>query len=360
MKILLLGEYSSLHSTLAEGLRLLGHDVTVASDGCKWMNNVRDINLARPGYDFYNSIKYLGKINTIFRKFKDFDVVQIKNPLFLDLKIERNLNFYRFLLKHNEKVFLGAFGTDYFWEKLCLEKKLKYSDLYIGDKPLNIYECAWVGTQFEEANIEIAETCNGIISCLYEYYTAYEPYYKSKLEYIPLPINTDFLQYRQKNNNKDKIKIFIGVQKLKTKLKGTDLFLEEGMKIQEAYPKEVLINTVTSLPWSEYVNIMSQSDVILDQLYSYTPGMNGLIAMAQGLVLVGGGEPEMYKLLKENYNHPIINVNPSKEDIYHKLENLVQNKKSIPEISSNSRKFIEKHHNYIQVAQQYIDFWNSK
>lgn len=33
MKILLLGEYSNVHWTLAEGLRQLGHEVTVASNG---------------------------------------------------------------------------------------------------------------------------------------------------------------------------------------------------------------------------------------------------------------------------------------------------------------------------------------
>ena len=37
MKILLLGEASNLHWTLAEGLRTLGHDVTVASGGSGWM-----------------------------------------------------------------------------------------------------------------------------------------------------------------------------------------------------------------------------------------------------------------------------------------------------------------------------------
>ena len=36
MKILLLGEYSGVHSTLAEGLRGLGHRVTVASNGDFW------------------------------------------------------------------------------------------------------------------------------------------------------------------------------------------------------------------------------------------------------------------------------------------------------------------------------------
>lgn len=360
MKILLLGEYSNLHSTLADGLRLLGHEVTVASDGCKWMENERDINLARSGYDLYNSIRYLVRINKTFKKFKGYDVVQIKSPSFLDLKIQRSLEFYRFLLKNNAKVFLGAFGTDYFWERICLENKaLRYSDLFIGSKPLDIYNCEWLGNQFEDANIEIAETCNGVISCLYEYYKAYEPYYKNKLAYIPLPVNTDFLQYKQKGTQ-DKIRFFIGIQKPKTKLKGTDVMFEELLKIQQAYPNEVMVNSVTSIPWTRYVKIMSESDVLLDQLYSYTPGMNGLIGMSQGLVLVGGGEPEMYELLNEHNNHPIINVFPSKEDIYNKLENLIQNKKSVPEVSANSRKFVEKHHNYIQVAQQYVDFWNSK
>ena len=88
--------------------------------------------------------------------------------------------------------------------------------------------------------------------------------------------------------------------------------------------------------------------------------MNGLIGMAQGLVLVGGGEPEMYELLNEKNNFPIVNVYPSGQDIYDKLEEMIQNKKDIPEISSNSREFIEKHHNYIKVAQKYIDFWKSK
>lgn len=361
MKILLLGEYSALHYTLAEGLRVLGHDVTVASDGCKWMGNDRDIDLFRSGYDFFNSVKYLGRVHNIFKKFTGYDIVQINNPSFLDLKIKRNLHFYRFLLKNNDKVFLGAFGTDYFWEKLCVENKtLRYTDLFIGEKPLDIYKCEWLGNQFQDANIEIAETCTGVISCLYEYYKAYEPYYKDKLEYIPLPINTDLLQYKQKGIQEDKIKIFIGIQKFKTKLKGTDLFLEEVMKIQQAYPKEVVVNKVTSLPWMEYVKIMSESDVLLDQLYSYTPGMNGLIGMAQGLVLVGGGEPEMYKLLNENNNRPIINVFPVKENIYSQLEKLIENKMIISEISENSRRFVEQHHNYIQVAQQYVDFWNSK
>ena len=48
MRILLLGEFSNVHATLALGLRKLGHDVVVASDGDEWKNYPRDIDLHRP------------------------------------------------------------------------------------------------------------------------------------------------------------------------------------------------------------------------------------------------------------------------------------------------------------------------
>ena len=175
-----------------------------------------------------------------------------------------------------------------------------------------------------------------------------------------MPINTPLLQYKQKGLDKEKLKFFIGIQKDRSEFKGTDIMYKALMRIHEKYPDETLISKEESVPLSQYVKIMSESDVLLDQIYSYTPGMNGLIAMSQGLVLVGGGEPEMYDLLNENQNFPITNVYPSEEDVFNKLEGLVINKKDIPKLSSNSRTFVEKHHDYIKVAQQYLDFWNSK
>lgn len=44
MRILLLGEYSNVHATLAKGLKALGHEVVLASDGDGWKNYVRDVD----------------------------------------------------------------------------------------------------------------------------------------------------------------------------------------------------------------------------------------------------------------------------------------------------------------------------
>ena len=62
MKILLLGEASNLHWTLAEGLRTLGHDVTVVSNGSGFMDNRRDIDLRRTDYGVAGTIRYLGNL----------------------------------------------------------------------------------------------------------------------------------------------------------------------------------------------------------------------------------------------------------------------------------------------------------
>lgn len=88
MKILLLGEYSNVHATLADGLRKLGHQVTVLSNGDFWKNYPRDIDLVRkPGKK--GGIIYLAKLLTILPKLRGYDIVQLINPMFLELKAER-------------------------------------------------------------------------------------------------------------------------------------------------------------------------------------------------------------------------------------------------------------------------------
>ena len=94
MRILLLGEYSNVHATLAEGLRTLGHEVTVASNGDFWKNYPRDINLSRqPGK--LGGLKLLAKVYAQQPRWRGDDVVQLISPLCLELKAEWILTIYR-------------------------------------------------------------------------------------------------------------------------------------------------------------------------------------------------------------------------------------------------------------------------
>ncbi len=84
------------------------------------------------------------------------------------------------------------------------------------------------------------------------------------------------------------------------------------------------------------------------------------VAMSKGLIVGGGADEEMYEFLGEYKNRPIIDLNASEEEIYNSLEKLLENKNQLKEQAINSRKFVIDNYNYIKIAKQYLDFWNSK
>lgn len=366
MKILLIGEYSRLHLTLAEGLRELGHEVVVASDGDGFKNYPRDIDLTRKSSGIIDTLSAILDISRKISKFKNFDVVQVINPCFTTLNVRFNESFWGKLRANNKKVFLGAFGDDSFWVRALKENKtFKYSEFYVDGKPTNLeynkkLEAVWLGTRREIGNREMAEEANGIAACLYEYYMSYEPYFPAKLKYIPLPVNIQDVSYQPITEVPEKVNFFIGINRDRSEYKGTDIMERALLRIGEKYPDKVIITRVESIGYDEYKRLMSAAHVVLDQLYSYSPAMNALLAMAQGKVLVGGGEPEMYDLMGEKQNRPIINVHPTEEDVFAKLEWLVLNKERIPGISQKGRAFVVDHHDYIKVAGQYLQLWEEK
>ena len=366
MKILLLGEYSNVHHTLALGLRELGHEVVVASDGDSWKNYPRDIDLSRSSLGKLDTLAYLWKVKRTFRKFKGFDIVQIINPVFLSLRGERMWPYYQALRKHNKSVFMGAYGMDYYFVKACLDcKTFRYSDFNIGNtiresKENSIWIADWLKGSKGELNHKVAQDCNGIVAGLYEYYASYAPYYADKLTYIPFPIQISAIEDVHQRGLNEKVRFFIGIQRTRSAYKGTDIMYRALERVTKEMPEYCEMVKVESVPFEEYRRLMKGSDVILDQLYSYTPAMNALEAMAQGLIVVGGGEPENYEILNETEIFPIINVQPNEESVYEALKDLVLHRQSVPRLSHESQLYIQRHHDHVKVAQQYLDFWTSR
>ena len=375
MKILLMGEYSNVHATLAEGLRKLGHHVTVLSNGDFWKNYPRDIDLVRkPGK--LGGIMYMMKLYTIVHKLRGYDIVQLINPMFLELKAERIFPIYQYLRKHNKKVILGGFGMDYYWVSVCCkDKPLRYSDFNIGDKLRTNTDALkerkdWLGTEKGRLNQMIAEDCDGIITGLYEYWACYQPGFPQKTTFIPFPIKPKLItsgngnSYTNAENHQvipldipKKVKLFIGINKSRSEYKGTDIMLKAAQAIAKKYPDKTELRIAESIPFAEYVKMMNGSDAILDQLYSYTPSMNPLEAMARGIICIGGGEPENYEIIHEDKLRPIINVLPNYESVYQELEHLVLHPELVPLLKQQSIEYISKHHDYIKVAKRYEAFY---
>ena len=365
MRVLLLGEYSNVHWTLAEGLRSLGHDVVVASDGDGWKGYPRDVDLRRTSLSATGALRYAFRLMQAFPRFRGFDVVQLINPVFLSFKAERIYPFFRYLRRHNRSVFLGAFGMDHYWVKAGTDcRTFRYSDFNLGpalrrNEDNAIWERDWLRGPKGRLNRRVARACDGIAAGLYEYYAAYRPDFAAKLRFIPFPIRTDRARFIERGHG-PKLRFFIGIQRSRSVYKGTDVMLRALQRTVERYPDACEMVRVESVPFDEYVRLLAGSDVLLDQLYSYTPAMNALEAMAHGMVVVGGGEPENYELLGEQTLRPIVNVRPTEDDVCRQLAWLVEHRDQVPRLSRESRLYVERHHDYRLVARAYLDFWRSR
>lgn len=245
---------------------------------------------------------------------------------------------------------------------MCLNKNtLRYSDFYANgifrdtiDNKMTIIN--WMHGFRGKLNRIIANNCNGIITSLYESYLAYLPYFSGKTKYIPFPIES-FPHPHPPSKKTEKVKFYINLKHHREEWKGKDELYSALYKLYYRHPSACEIKQTVSPSYDECEYFMDGCDVMLDQLYSYSPGLNALYAMSKGIVVVGGAEEEYYNLLGENKLRPIINVRPEENDIYNKLESLLANKNKIHQLSADSIEYIKKHHCPIKVAKECLDFW---
>lgn len=366
MKILFVGDASNFHNTLADALRSMGHEAIVASNGSRWMNTPRNINLQRrPGN--LGALRYVADVAMAMRKFRGFDIVHLVNPIFLDLRPEKVRIVFDYLKRHNSHIFLSALGTDYHYVQKCYDKHtFRYSDFFVGDELSPFMRSEekgdvenWLLPFMKRHSDYITPRLDGIVACLYEYYATYKDIAPERLCYAGIPIDTHAIKPCFIENVPQKVRFFIGIQRNRCILKGSERLLAAAQRVHERHPDLCEICAVENVPYSEYLERMRNSHVILDQLYSYTPATNALIAMASGIVAVSGAEPEYYDLIGETDNRPIVNVLPfSDDEITDTLERVVMNRDKLPQLSKMSRDFVVKHNDSRIVAQRHIDFWN--
>ena len=365
MKILLLGEASFVHSTLRKGFEALGHNVTLVSAGCIW-DCPRDIDFSRDmRWGKLSGLIVIWKIVTNLRVFIGNDIVQMNDFHTIPLKLGWNELFFKFIKRFNKKVVRGCWGDDIVVFDAQAKGVLAYSDTHIGTKAINVEENKW---RIEEQNLpEFLSCCryvnkhaDAFAACLYEYYMYYnKDEYRSRLHYMPLPIEIpDDKNISVKGENWP-IKVLVGIQKRRDFIKGASIIGEIVEKIAAEYPDKVVVNKVYDVPYIEYCKMLEEADVLVDQLYSYTPSMNSLAAMARGTVVIGGGEEEYYKFIGEKELRPIINVRPHEEEYnLNVLREALLTPGRISKMSRESAAFVRKHHDYMKVSRQYIEMYD--
>lgn len=366
MKILFVGDASNYHNTLANAIASMGHDVTVASHGSYWMNTRRDIDISRPCKGKVGGALLWIKLNTALRNsFKGYDVVQISSPTFLNLRPQRIREIFNRLKRDNGKVFLSALGTDCYYVDMCCKQNspLKYSEWQIHGQPgPNIKKKAdWHQPILRDHCRYIYDNIDGVVTALYEYdLSVREILSPDKFIYGGIPIDTNSVTPEFIDTPPESVSLFLGRHRDRQIEKGTDRMEKVAQAIANKYPNQCKLDIVENLPYEEYLRRLRDAHIVLDQLYSYTPATNALLAMAMGLNSVSGGEEEYYEFIGEKELRPIINAVPDDNELFNTLENVILNPELIVKRSREGRAFVEKHNDSKVVAQRFIDFWQQK
>ena len=377
MRILLIGEFSRLHNSLKEGLVALGHEVIIVANGDGFKNYPVDLSTKAkwcetklgniPRQLIFRLTKFdIARIEFGIRfylhldKLKNFDLVQLIN----ESPIQTTSRFERFLLKkifaQNKKSFLLCCGVDYLVAKHLIEKKERYSIMnpYFENsksKKEFSYILNFLSNNHKKTHDLVYQNIVGVICSDMDYLLPMQKHPKY-LGLVPNPINTDAIKFSELKIE-DKIIIFLGINRGTYYTKGIAFFEKALEIIKVKYSSKIEIVIAENLPYQTYINQYNRAHIILDQVYSFDQGYNALEAMAKGKVVFTGAENEFtqYYNLTEKVT---INALPDVDYLINELEHLINNPNEIIAIGTRARNFIEKEHNYIEVANKYLSKWN--
>lgn len=355
MKILLFGEFSGFHNSLKDGLLKNGASVTLISgnDGYKKIPNDINIESEKSGF--------MGKIyNRIYpfyllKDLEQFDVIHIINPFFPNYKFFPKLSFYKKLKKKCKVFTLAAAGSDsYYWR--IARQRMEYGP-FNDNLKFDIKKSSYY-MQTEKSfayNKKIVDLCDAVIPVMHDYFLGYKDLSKV-CEIIPLPINTEKIEYVE-NICKEKICIFHGITRYG--FKGTK-FIEQAFEILERrYPNKFEFILDGNMSQEKYLRLVKKANIIIDQVNTYSYGMNALYSLAMGKIVLSSAEPEALASIGIDYNNcPVINLKPNLDDIVKKIEAVANKRSNFKRMGEESRDFVQKYHNYNKIALRYLNLWS--
>lgn len=352
MKILLVGEFSGLHRELKKGLVELGHHVTIFAAGDGWKNV--DCDLKIPGGNGFFSKAYAALQQFfLIRSLRGYDVVQFIYPHIFNRLV--NSLFISILIKQSKSSFLVAAGSDaYYWKDY--EKKFRYSP-HLDNLAIDLLGKRGIGGEswFMEWNKTMVLAVNAVIPASYDYRIGYDEF-KNVAPTIPMPFDVSNIEPHYFDMASSKIVVVHGISR--AGFKGSKFINMALDKLKLKHGEHIEIIRPERINYKDYLDILKNGDIVVDQALTYSYGMNALLSASMGKVTLSGAEKECLSEIGVE-NCPIINILPSVEDIYHKLDALISNPDRISQLSKESRDYVIKIHNSKIIASKYIKTWIS-
>ena len=336
--VLIYGEYSGYGKSLVKGFKELGYQSDVLSfsgDGFKKIND----GLKLKGNSKFRKMLSLIKL---IPKILSYENILVVNPDFFRLKFLGPLILFLLKIK-NKNIILLCCGDDVEFIKQGIEGKIvnwPYCDISLPSKDY------FNKRQDIIINYLIASLSSKIIPVMYDYKKAwsYSKFSHKLTETIPLACDGE-IKTIQENNNK--IIIMHGINR--EGFKGSNVIKKALLNIKNKYNNEVEIIFPEKLPLTEYLEIMNNVDVAIDQTKGNSYGMNAIYSMLAGHIVLAPSNI-YFKNDLNIQNSPIVSIENNENSIFVALEKILDERYKIKELKLKTQEYAIKIHSPKTIA----------
>lgn len=353
--VLLIGEASGVHRNLAKGLRSLGvnvkhmvqsdahlwkwHDDVFAHNSPGWRGGIaRNLepfwSIAKMGrYDVINFTNTITSVHGIHTRYYDIPFIRRKGRL---------LSYYALgcdevgLIRRNKRLSYTP----------C-EGCLKY-DQTLGGDCKNLLNPRW-----NKSNSIVSKNFDFGASSMVEYDHTSDLFPAESFSRIPLPVDLDKIAFTPA---KAKDRSLVLHTPTRRGFKGTK-FVLEAIDHLGSVRDDFDFRVVEGLSYDEYVRSVADADIIIDQVFSQSPGMNGLEMLAAGKVVMTGATDYGKSFIPEMQNLPAFDASPKPKVLAETLAAILDRKEDFLDFGTRGRKYVAEVHDPVRIAKCFLENW---
>ncbi len=346
MKVLVVGDLSGAGHFLCKGFEELGIRTTHVAYQNGWRKNPIEINLTSP----HKGMR--GRLHSYAKPFLLGQLVGYDAILFLDYFVfPRTFGINSFAIKRLQE----NNGPSFLWILGCDSQLAKWGRVHNFElcNPCLLYDQKRLSCNLEMDEAEenrLIEGFEKIIPASYEYYESHK-FNKKTTHPIQIAVDIDEV-FIEKRVKKERLKIFHGLNRYG--FKGTHIVENVFNSLREEYSKKAEFLITGKMMYGEYIKLLLEQDVIVDQLFNKSLGVNSLLSLARGKILVAGDA----MLGCNAYNIPLppmISCDPSVSGLERSMRCLLDNYDDMVFNPDNARAYVETYHSPKLVAQKFVN-----
>jgi hypothetical protein len=359
-KVLLLGEFSNLHNMLSVSLREYGINSFVVGSPNGFRGLKADLSLSS------NYSGLIGRAHTALKpiiniqKLMGYDIVQAItyeqfHPLINDkmLSLISGLSGKFCSLSTGCDSFLNSyFTTKHPYESICRDC-LQFDQ--VRDR------CSTREINSIKSQETLYELSAAIIPMQLEYKNSMlRTRFKSKVTSVHrlpfLKLESTSRNHRRALNKGATLRVAHGLNRYG--FKGTKVVEEAAHIIKNEKIKDIELTILPRMSLNEYLSVISEFDVVIDQLYVESYGYNALYCMSMGVPVISSTTNRAINEIGASFNPFIF----SKPDARLLVELLIKLNKSPETLDSHSQMgidFVKTVHSPDQTVPQFLSTWSS-